>query len=73
MTAPTVAGARFEVTIELPTGLRIEAPCVLASRRGSVLALEWEGLDPDTVSQLSAFVLDSKLQSAVTDDAERAA
>lgn len=66
-------GGRFQVTVELPTGLRIDAPCRLASRRGSVLALEWEALDPETVTALSAFVLDGKRGLAGVDEEQRAA
>jgi hypothetical protein len=67
------SGDRFQVAVELPSGLRIDAPCRLASRRGTVLALEWEQLDPDTVSQLSAFVLEAKRGVTGTDDGRRAA
>ena len=65
-------GDRFQVAVDLPTGLRIDAPCRLASRRGSVLALEWDGLEPGTAAQLSAFVLEAK-RSPAGDDEQRAA
>jgi hypothetical protein len=67
------SGDRLQVTLELPTGLRIDAPCRLASRRGSLLALEWDELDPDTAAQLSAFVLDAKRDVVSGDDEQRAA
>jgi hypothetical protein len=67
------SGDRFEVAVELPNGLRIEAPCRLASRRDSLLALEWEALDPETVTALSAYVLEVKRAQAGVEDEQQAA
>jgi PilZ domain-containing protein len=66
-------GERLQVTVELPTGLRIDAPCRLASRRGSMLALEWDGLDEETVTALTAFVIEAKRGPAGTDEDEQLA
>jgi len=66
------SGERFDVSVELPGGLRIQSACRVASRRGSVLALEWEDLGADVVSQLSAFVLEAKRLAAGGTEAEAA-
>jgi hypothetical protein len=64
-------GDHFQVAVELPTGVRIDAACRLASRRGSLLALEWDGLDAQTVTALTAFVIDAKRERSGADDGEQ--